>query len=49
MIITMNTQGGVVCDGDREAATFIAGARDDMVIEDLDHAAPVTVSFTYCG
>jgi hypothetical protein len=49
MVITVNTRGGLGCDVDREAATFLAGPRDDMVIEDLDHASPVTVSFTYCG
>jgi hypothetical protein len=34
---------------DRDLAELLAGTADDLIIEDLDHAAPVTAPFTYCG
>lgn len=33
----------------QEAPELRAGSADGIVIEDLDHAAPLSARFTYCG
>jgi hypothetical protein len=40
---------GIRIDGPQEAPELRAGSADGIVIEDLDHAAPLSARFTYCG
>jgi hypothetical protein len=40
---------GIRIHGPQEPPELRAGSADGIVIEDLDHAAPVSARFTYCG
>jgi hypothetical protein len=40
---------GATLHGRPEDSMAYAGLTDGLVIEDLDHAAPVSAAFTFCG